>query len=52
MESVLITSKDKQELNLIKSDIRTNEYFQKNLTHSEKEDVALLQLMLQAGSQE
>ncbi|MEO8415461.1 MAG: hypothetical protein ABI472_17505 [Ginsengibacter sp.] len=48
MESVLITPKDEQELNLIKAILERMNIAKTILSDSEKEDVALLKLMLQA----
>ena len=48
MESVLITPRDKDELNLIKAILERMNISQKILSDSEKEDLALLKLMLQA----
>jgi hypothetical protein len=48
MESVLITPRDKQELNLIKAILERMNISKKILSDSEKEDLALLKLMLQA----
>lgn len=48
MESVLITPRDKNELNLIKTLLEKMNISKKNLSNTEKEDWALLKLMLQA----
>jgi len=48
MESVLITPGDKNELNLIKTLLEKMNISKKNLSDTEKEDWALLKLMLQA----
>jgi hypothetical protein len=48
MESVLITPRDKQELNLIKAILERMNISKEVLSDSEKEDLALLKLMLQA----
>jgi hypothetical protein len=48
MESVLITPRDKNELNLIKTLLEKMNISKKNLSDTEKEDWALLKLMLQA----
>jgi hypothetical protein len=48
MESVLITPRDKNELNLIKTLLEKMNISKKNLSDIEKEDWALLKLMLQA----
>ena len=48
MESVLITPKDEQELNLIKAILERMNIAKTIFSDSEKEDVALLKLMLQA----
>ncbi len=47
MESVLITPKNKQDLNLIKAVLEKMNIPKKILSDSEKEDLALLKLMLQ-----
>jgi len=48
MESVIITPRYKDELNLIKGILERMNISQKILSDSEKEDLALLKLMLQA----
>jgi len=48
MESVLITPRDKNELNLIKTLLEKMNISKKNLSDTEKENWALLKLMLQA----
>lgn len=48
MESVLITPRDKNELNLIKTLLEKMNISKKKLSDTEKEDWALLKLMLQA----
>ena len=48
MESVLITPGDKNELNLIKTLLEKMNISKKKLSDTEKEDWALLKLMLQA----
>jgi hypothetical protein len=48
MESVLITPKNKSELNLITALLERMNISKKILSDSEKEDLALLKLMLEA----
>lgn len=52
MESVLITPKDKHELNLVKAILDKMNISKKILSDTEKEDLALLKLMLYADRQD
>ncbi len=52
MESVLITPRDKKELTLIKTLLERMNISNKILSENEKEDLALLKLMLQADRNE